>query len=264
MLRGRRRFLSRFVALSLIAATALATASEERTPAPEITVLAAASLQGSLDKVSAAWMRASGQSVRISYASSAALARQIEQGIPADLFISADAQWMDYLQDRKLIDSASRVDLLGNRLVLVAPASSPLRKVALTRAGLDAALGKARLAMAETASVPAGRYGKQSLVALGLWQGVSGRLAEGDSVRAALNFVARGEAPLGIVYATDARAEPKVRVVAEFPERTHAKIVYPAARIVSSADPNRSAGFLRFLKGALAQTLFKADGFRPL
>lgn len=249
------------LSLSLLCAAPLLAASKKKTPTPEITVLAAASLQGSLDTVSEAWTRVSGQSVRISYASSAALARQIEQGVPADLFISADTQWMDHLQQRALIDAASRVDLLGNRLVLVAPAASPLRKVALTRAGLDAALGKDRLAMAETASVPAGRYGRQSLVALGLWQGVSNRLAEGDSVRAALNFVARAETPLGIVYATDARAEPKVRVVAEFPERTHARIVYPAARI-RAADPRLGLGFLRFLQGRQAQQIFRDDGFR--
>lgn len=239
------------------APTAAAPAAPAREP---ILVFAAASLQGSLDEVAAAWTRRSGQSVKISYAGSAALARQLAQGAPADVFVSADAQWMDTLQAQGTIDPASRFDLVGNRLVLVAPADGGPRAVALTRRGLADALGDGRLAMAETTAVPAGRYGRAALTALGLWPAVAGRLAESDNVRGALAFVARGEAPLGIVYATDARAEPRVRAVATFPARTHAPIVYPVAR-VRTAEARRSAGFLAYLRGPEARAAFARAGF---
>ena len=230
-------------------------------PAPEpILVFAAASLQGSLDDVATAWTKRSGQVVKISYAGSSALAKQIAQGAPADVFISADEQWMDTLQTQGTIDPATRFDLVGNRLVLIAPVDGGPRTVALTQRGLVAALGNGRLAMAETTTVPAGRYGRAALTALNLWTTVSAHLAESDNVRGALAFVARGEAPLGIVYATDARAEPRVRVVATFPARTHPRIVYPAAR-VRVADARRSTGFLAWLRGREAQAAFARAGF---
>lgn len=231
-------------------------------PRPAVVVFAAASLKESLDAVAADWTARSGQPVRVSFAASSALARQIEQGAPADVFLSADVAWMDYLQQRSLVEPGTRRELLANELVLVAPSDSPLGTVDVEHPGsLREALGAGRLAVAEIASVPAGRYARQSLQALGHWDDVSARLAQGDNVRASLAFVARGEAPLGIVYATDARAEPKVRVVARLPARSHDAIVYPVAR-VAGADPARSDGFLAFLAGPEARARFHAAGFR--
>ena len=231
--------------------------------APEpLTVFAASSLKESLDAVATTWTMQSGQRVVVSYAASSALAKQIEQAAPADVFISADREWMDYLVARKAVDATSRFDLVRNRLVLVAPAAAggpahvPLRAAALAQAlGADG-----RLAVAETDNVPAGRYARQSLVALGLWDVVSARLAPSENVRGALAFVARGEAPLGVVYETDARAEPRVRVVARFPDGSHTPIVYPAARVAASPAA-RSASFLAYLHGARARAIFLRAGF---
>lgn len=226
-----------------------------------LTVFAAASLKESLDAVGAAWTAQSGQHVVVSYAASSALARQIEQAAPADVFISADTQWMDYLADRHQIDPASRFSLVRNALVLVSLADGGQTRVPLTPAAVAQALGRSgRLALAEPNSVPAGKYAKQSLTALRIWPTVSTRLAPADNVRAALTFVARGEAPLGIVYETDARAEPKVRVVARFPASSHAPIVYPAAR-VNASPPARSAAFLNFLRSPRAAEIFLRAGF---
>lgn len=252
-------------ALASAATPAQPGAARAARPAPEpVLVYAAASLQESLDAAAAAWTARSGQAVKISYAGSGTLARQIDQGAPADVFFSADRAWMDWLDQRGKIDPGSRRDLLGNTLVLVAPAATARQAVPLTADGLRRALGAdGRLAMADTGGVPAGRYGKESLQTLGLWPAVSGRLAEADDVRGALAFVARGEAPLGLVYATDARVEPRVRVVARLPARSHAAIVYPVAR-VRAAPAQRSAGFLQFLGSAEAGRLFSGAGFRRL
>ena len=226
-----------------------------------VTVFAAASLKESLDAVSAEWMHRSGERVVISYAASSALAKQIEQGAPADVFISADREWMDYLQARKLIDLRTRANLVGNELVLIAPTNSPTRAVDLRSAdSLLKALGDGRLAVAETAGVPAGRYAKQSLLALRQWDAVSARLAQADNVRAAMSFVARGEAPLGIVYATDVRAEPKVRVVAVFPPASHERIIYPVARVAGSTG-TPTVGFMAFLRSRAARRTFASAGF---
>lgn len=246
------------ILLMLLALPALAHAAQPR----PITVFAAASLKESLDEAAAAWTKRSGQRVSISYAGSSALANQIEQGAPADVFISADGEWMDYLQQRKLIDVDTRTNLVGNRLVMIAPADSALRTLALKPAAVRQALGNGRLAMAEATSVPAGRYGRQALTTLGLWDAVSGRLAQADNVRAAMAFVSRGEAPLGMVYATDAQAEPRVRVVAAIPGRTHDVIVYPMAR-VAKTSPAATRGFLTFLRGDEAKAIFKRAGFLP-
>ena len=233
------------------------------TAAERITVFSAASLQESLDAVADLWTERSGQPVVISYAASSALARQIEQGAPADVFVSADLAWMDYLQARRLVDPATRTPLLRNRLVVIAPARTGPAALALEAGELKAALGpRGRLALAETTGVPAGRYARQALEALGLWPAVADRRAEADDVRAAMAFVARGEAPLGIVYATDARAEPKVRVVADIPAASHAPIVYPVARI-ASAPAARADRFLRFLSGPEARAVFERAGFAP-
>ena len=226
-----------------------------------LTVFAAASLQESLDAVAKSWEAHGGQHVVLSYAASSVLARQIEQGAQADVFVSADIDWMDYLQDRKLIEPASRFVLVRNALVLIAPIHSSVRAVDLNaRPSVLAALGRGRLAVAETASVPAGRYAKQALENLGLWPALSTHLAQGDNVRAALEYVARGEAPLGIVYATDAHAEPRVRIVAVFADKLHAPIVYPAAR-TASADPKSAAAFLAYLRTPRIAALFRRAGF---
>lgn len=245
----------------LLAALMLALPGAAR-PAPArpqpqaITVFAAASLKGSLDAVAAAWSRESGQKVSLSYASSNALAQQIEKGAPADIFISADSQWMDYLAARSLIDAGTRFELARNRLVWIAPATSRVRAAQLkSPAQLLRALGDGRLAVAETRSVPAGHYARQSLQSAGLWDVVAMRLAPGDNVRAALAFVARGEAPLGIVYATDARAEPRVRVVAPITARSHARIAYPAAAL-TRGNVKASRGFLAFLRSPTARAEF--------
>ncbi len=251
-------FLARLSILLLLALPALAHSAQPR----PITVFAAASLKESLDEAAAAWTRRSGQKVSISYAASSALAKQIEQDAPADVFISADGEWMDYLQQRKLIDASTRANLVGNRLVVIAPAASALRRLPLKPDALRRALGDGRLAIAETTSVPAGRYGKQAFTALGLWGTVSGQLAQADNVRAAMAFVSRGEAPLGIVYATDAQAEPKVRVVASIPAGAHDVIVYPVARLAKT-PPAVAKGFLAFLRGNEAKAIFKRAGFLP-
>ena len=227
-----------------------------------LTVFAAASLQESLVAAAKLWTGRSGQPVVVSYAGSSALARQIEQGAPADVFVSADLEWMDHLQERGLIDPGTRTVLARNRLVLIAPTATP-RALSLRTGELQAALGTAgRLALAETAGVPAGRYAKQALQSLGLWSEVQDRLAEADNVRAALAYVARGEAPLGIVYATDAQAETKVRVLARIPPEHHEPIVYPMAR-VASADAAQADGFLHFLAGPEARAVFARAGFAP-
>lgn len=242
----------------LLLAACCATAAAAARP---LTVFAAASLQESLDAAAQAWEAHGGKHVVLSYAASSTLARQIEQGAQADVFVSADAGWMDYLQDRKLIEPASRFVLVRNTLVLVTATNSTVHAVDLNSPkSMLAALGRGRLAVAETAGVPAGRYAKQALEKLGLWPALSTHLAQADNVRAALEFVARGEAPLGIVYLTDARAEPRVRIVAVFPDKTHAPIVYPAARTIS-ADAKVAADFLAFLRAPQAVAIFRRAGF---
>lgn len=232
---------------------------------PPLTVFAASSLKESLDEIAVAYQEANGRKLRISYAASSALARQIERGAPADVFLSADLEWMDYLQRRKLIDTPSRRNLLGNTLVLVAPAKGNVTPLAL-RPGVDllARLGaRGRIALGLTASVPAGKYAKTSFVSLGIWDSLQPRVAEAESVRAALMLVARGETPLGVVYASDAQAEPAVRVVATFPEATHPPIVYPVARIAASRSPDAVA-FVRWLATPAAAKIFRTHGFKVL
>jgi molybdate transport system substrate-binding protein len=245
----------------LALAATLASSACSRQP-PALTVFAAASLQESLDEAAAAYQRQSGVAVQVAYAASSTLARQIEQGAPAQVFFSADQEWMDYLQQRQRIDLASRRPLLGNGLVLVAPAGAA-PKVDLARPGsLAQALGEGRLATGQTMTVPAGRYARAALEQLGLWTEVRDRLAESESVRAALMLVARGEAPLGIVYASDAHAEPRVEVVATFPADSHPPIVYPVAAIAPAGDDARA--FVHWLEGPEARAIFQRHGFSPL
>jgi len=245
---------------SLVAALcALAVSTPSAKPADDVLVFAAASLQTALDALSAPVERATGVHLRVSYAASSALARQIENGAPADLFISADLDWMDYLADRRLIRTASRVNLLGNQLVLIAPKTTPVVLKIAHGFALARTLGTDRLALADPEAVPAGRYARAALTSLGVWDAVSGRIAAAVNVRAALLLVARGEAPLGIVYRTDALVEPGVVIVDAFPESTHPPIVYPAA-LTAGASP--AAGkVLDFLRTDAARAEFEKQGF---
>ncbi|HMM23973.1 MAG TPA: molybdate ABC transporter substrate-binding protein [Pseudoxanthomonas mexicana] len=251
--------LRSFSALLLIAVSLASTAARAQDDAG-LTVFAAASLKEALDDAAAAYRKQTGVPVRVSYAASSALARQIEQGAPADVFFSADLEWMDYLQQRNRLDVATRRSLLGNRLVLIAPRASKAQVDLKRPATLLAALGDGRLAVGQTRTVPAGKYAKASLESLSLWNGVRPRLAESESVRAALMLVARGETPLGIVYASDAKAEPDVRVVATFPEDSHPPIVYPVAAL-RGARAAQAARFVQWLASPAADALFTKRGF---
>lgn len=254
---SRRLVAALFCAIvGLVGASAVAQPRDA--PAP-VTVFAAASLKNALDDVIAAYTTRTHAPARASYAASSAIARQIEQGAPADLFVSADVDWMDYLARRNLIVLASRRNLLTNHLALIAPAGSKVELAIRPRMALAAALGSDRLAIAGP-DVPAGRYGQASLTALGVWPSVRDKLAQAESVRAALAFVARGETPLGIVYDTDARVEPKVRIVGLFPDSSHPPILYPVALVAASRNPQATA-FLRFLAGPEATAIFHRYGF---
>jgi molybdate transport system substrate-binding protein len=223
-------------------------------------VLAAASLQEALSEAATVWSGTRRARPVISFAGSPALARQIEAGAPADLFISADAEWMDHVAGKGLIRADSRVAFLSNRLVLVAPAASRTRLRIGPGMKLGTALEKGRLAMADPDSVPAGRYGKAALTSLGVWKTVETRIARTENVRAALALVERGEARLGIVYATDARASRRVRVIGTFPASSHPPIVYPIAALRRSTDKQAEA-FRRFLISPKGKAIFVRYGF---
>lgn len=228
---------------------------------PPLTVLAAASLKDVLDAQGAAFRSAAGAAVRFSYAASSVLARQIEAGAPADIFISADIAWMDYLAQRRLIRTSTRRELASARLALIAARSSRLNLPVRRGMPLAQALGQGRLAVAAP-DVPAGRYARAALEALGVLPSVANRLAPADSVRSALVFVARGEAPLGIVYDTDAAADPRVRIVGLLPAGSHPPVIYPGAVLARSRHPHaeRFMGFLRTPQGA---AIFRRHGFAP-
>lgn len=257
---ARRSFLA-LIALGL-AALSLPQMAPAQGSAP-ITVFAAASLQNALDEAGKLYATKTGKQVRFSFAASSALARQIEQGAPTSLFISADEEWMNYLSERRLVANASRVNLLSNKLALIAPATSNVRITVAKNMPLAKALGaNGRLAVAAP-EVPAGRYARAALTSLGVWSTVQNRTAPGENVRAALNFVARGETPLGIVYDTDAKVEPRVKIVGVFPNGSHPKIVYPAALVGSQSSPD-AAAFLYWLRGPEAGAVFSKYGFsRP-
>jgi molybdate transport system substrate-binding protein len=227
--------------------------------ADTVTVFAAASLKDALDESAKAYQAKAGDRIVVSYAASSALAKQIEAGAPADLFISADLDWMGYLEQRRLIRSDTRRNLLRNRLVLIAPADSNTSVNIAAGFPLAALLGNGRLAMANPDAVPAGKYGKASLEALGVWKDVRARVASAENVRAALVLVSRGEAPFGIVYRTDAAADPKVRVVGLFPENTHPPIIYPIAMTAGGKSP--AEGFLKWLSQPEAKAIFEKYGF---
>lgn len=225
-----------------------------------VTVFAAASLTDVLEEVGGAFLSRTGIPVRFSFAASSALARQIESGAPAEVFVSADQDWMDYLAARNHIRPATRADVVTNSLVLIAPVDSRLQLRIAPGMDLAAALGRnGRIATGDTATVPAGRYAKAALSHLGIWKSVEHRMIPADNVRSALNFVALGEAPLGIVYATDALGHDRVRVIDTFPAGSHAPITYPAAATSrASAD---ALSFLQFLRGAAAREIFTRYGF---
>jgi molybdate transport system substrate-binding protein len=228
-------------------------------------VFAASSLTDALNDVAARYKTATGKTVTISYGASSALAQQIEQAAPADIFFSADTDWMNELQAKNLLQTPTRVSLLGNEIVLVAPKAATTASVALAK-GVDliTLLGKdGKLAMANVDSVPAGKYGKASLTALGAWDSVSARVVQADNVRAALAFVTRGEAPLGIVYSTDANAEPGVKVIGTFPGDSHPPIIYPVALLASSKNADAKA-FFDFLKSDAAKPAYTKQGFTIL
>jgi molybdate transport system substrate-binding protein len=229
---------------------------------PPITVFAAASLTNVLQELGDSFTKETSIPVRFSFAASSALARQIENGSPADIFFSADLEWMDYLQTRNLIQRDSRRDVLGNRLVLIAPADSKIKLSIEPHFPLLAALGKGRLATGDPDSVPVGRYAREALTTLGVWKDVADRVVRADSVRSALAFVDRGEAPLGIVYETDALIDKHVRVVDVFPADSHLPIIYPIALTpTAKADAARFAAYIR---GPAGNVAFKAYGFTPL
>jgi molybdate transport system substrate-binding protein len=247
----------RFFRAPILALGALAFAGTAAAGA--VTVFAAASLKDALDENVAAYRATSSDRVVVSYGASSALAKQIEAGAPADLFISADLEWMDYLEHRHLIKPDTRRNLLRNRLALIAPADSKVSLDIAPGFPLARVLGSGRLAMANPDAVPAGKYGKASLEALGVWKDVRSKIAAAENVRSALVLVSRGEAPFGIVYRTDAAADPKVRVVGLFPENTHPPIIYPIA--VTAAGSAAAPGFLNWLNRPEARAIFKKYGF---
>jgi molybdate transport system substrate-binding protein len=244
------------VALLALAAAAMPASAQEKT----ITVFAAASMKNALDDIDAAYTARTGVKVTVSYAASSALAKQIEQGAPADVFISADTDWMDYGSQKKVIADGTRVNLLGNKLVLIAPKDSKLAQVPIGPGfDLAALAGDGRIATGDVAAVPVGKYAKAALEKLGSWDKAAPKFAMAESVRAALALVARGEAALGIVYETDAKVEPGVKIVGAFPADSHPPIIYPVAATSSAkGDPS---DYLAFLRSAQAKAIFEKYGF---
>ncbi|MGE0853276.1 MAG: molybdate ABC transporter substrate-binding protein [Hyphomicrobiaceae bacterium] len=262
MLTTRRTWLARSAGLMLSLALACG-AQPVAAQGTDLVIFAAASLKNALDAINAQWQKETGKTAKISYAASSALAKQIEQGAPAQVFISADLDWMDYVAQKNLIKPDTRSNLLGNRIVLIAP-KDKAQPVDI-KPGFDLAkvIGDGRLSMANVDSVPAGKYGKAALEKLGAWAGVSTRIAQAENVRAALLLVSRGEAPAGIVYQTDAAADPNVAIIGKFPEDTHPPIIYPIALTANASHPD-AAAFLAYVKSAKARPIFEAQGFTVL
>ncbi|MCA0278606.1 MAG: molybdate ABC transporter substrate-binding protein [Proteobacteria bacterium] len=259
----RRGFGLRLAAMAGGLAVALSFGMPSARAEGDVVVFAAASLKNALDAIDAAWKTESGKQATASYAASSALAKQIEEGAPADVFISADLDWMKYLADKKLIKEGSDVKLLGNRIVLVAPKDSAAKADIAANFDLAGLLGEGRLAMGDVKAVPAGKYGKAALEKLGVWSSVEGKVAQAENVRAALKLVSTGEAPLGIVYQTDATAEPGVKIVGVFPEDSHPPIVYPVGVTAESKNAD-AAEYVKYLQSAKAKELFEAQGFTVL
>jgi molybdate transport system substrate-binding protein len=244
---------------SAIFASPSMSAETEKAP---IVVFAAASLTNVMQDLGDAFSKETSVPVKFSFAASSALARQIENGAPADVFFSADLEWMDYLEKKHLIQVPSRHDVLGNQLVLIAPVASTIQLVIEPKFPLGVALGKGRLATGDPDSVPVGRYAKEALTKLDVWGDVSERMVRADSVRSAMAFVDRGEAPLGIVYQTDAMVDKNVRVVGVFPADTHQPIIYPIALTTNAKGD--AAKFVAYIRGPAGDVAFKAYGFLPL
>jgi molybdate transport system substrate-binding protein len=254
--------LRKLVGMCLLVLVCAESAPAHAADAPnqDILVFAAASLTNVLDEIGAAYTQQTKQPVKFSYAASSALARQLEAGARADVFFSADLEWMDYVQARGLIDRTTRRNVLGNRLALVAPADSKIELRIAPGFALAAALGNGRLATGDPESVPVGKYARSALTSLGVWNDVADRLVRADSVRSALAFIARGETPLGIVYETDAKVDRRVRIVDFFPADSHPPIVYPVTLTASARPAARQ--FIEFLHSAPAQEAFKKYGFQ--
>ncbi len=247
--------------LGMLPASGWAQAAATPQAPPDLIILAASSLTDALNELGPAFTAATHHGVKLSYAASSALARQVEAGAPADVFMSADTDWMDYLQMRNLIDAGSRRNVLGNRLVLISPADSTVSVRIAPHFALAKLLGDGRLATGNPDSVPVGKYARIALTNLGVWTEVQDKIAAADNVRAALALVARGEAPLGIVYRTDALIEKKVRIVADFPANSHDPIVYPAAATAHAHEG--ATDFVKFLSSPPAQAIFARYGFDP-
>jgi molybdate transport system substrate-binding protein len=240
---------------------ALAGAPPTAAAQDSLTVFAAASLRNALDDTNAAFSKTTGIKVVASYAASSALVKQIEQGAPADVFISADLRWMDYATEHRLIKPDSRVNLLGNRLVLIAPKDSKLDTITIAK-GFDIAklAGDGRIAVADVKAVPAGTYAKAALETLGAWAAAEPKLAMAENVRATLAFVARGETLIGIVYETDAKIEPKVKIVGVFPDESYPPVTYPVAATAVTTNA-AVARYLNFLRSSAAKAIFETYGF---
>lgn len=251
------RLVKILFALTIVCGLHSSPASTEE---KNLTVFAAASMKNALDDVDAAYTARTGVKVVASYAASSVLAKQIDQGAPADIFLSADTDWMDYVATRKAISTATRTNLLGNSIVLIAPKDSAIDKVTIA-SGFDLAklAGSGRIATGDVSSVPAGKYAKAALEKLGAWEAAAPKFAMAENVRAALTLVARGEAVLGIVYATDAKVEPEVKILGTFPADSHPPIIYPVAA-TTSAGP-KAADYLAFLHSSAAKTIFEKYGF---
>jgi molybdate transport system substrate-binding protein len=258
---------SRFARLAAVLALLVGYLGAGPSPAAAqdrpLLVFAAASLKNALDEANALFERQKGVKPTTSYAASSALAKQIEAGAPADIFISADLDWMDYVAQKDLIKAGTRANLLGNKIVLIAPTNSPIQLTIAPDFPLAPALGDGRLAMADINSVPAGKYGKAALEALGVWPSVASKIAPAENVRATLLLVSRGETPLGIVYQTDAAVDPNVKILGSFPANSHPPIIYPVALLQSSTHP-AAPDYLAFLKSAAARPSFEKQGFTLL
>jgi molybdate transport system substrate-binding protein len=260
---GRCSWRKGMAAMIAVAGLVANLAFPARAQEAPIVVFAAASLKNALDAVNAAWGKGTGKKASISYAASSALARQIEQGAPAQMFISADLDWMDYLANKNLIKPETRSNLLGNRVVLIAPKDRARAIDIKPDVDLAKVLGDGRLAIANVDTVPAGRYGKAALEKLDVWASVSAKVAQAENVRAALLLVSRGEAPAGIVYQTDAASDPRVSIIGAFPEDAHPPIIYPIALTSTAASPD-AAALLAYIRSDKAKPMFEVHGFTVL
>lgn len=257
----RREFLNRFFVLGIALTLGVGgTFAPAQAQEKSLTIFAAASMKNALDDINAAYTAKTGVKAVSSYAASSALARQIEEGAPVDVFISADLAWMDYVSKAKAINEASRANLLGNSIVLIAPKDSKLGNVTIAKGfDLAALAGNGRIATGDVKSVPVGKYAKAALEHLGSWAAVEAKFAMADSVRAALTLVARDEAPLGIVYSTDAKVEPGVKIIGTFPADSHPAIIYPVAATAKARA--EAEGYLAFLRSNESKVILEKYGF---